>query len=144
MIAILKSIKTLPAQWIISSIVIGLIPIMVKLMIAAFHKHYDFKDALEITDLVVLGLILCLTTMNHINYIHKSSSKYKKWKERNMNILIGVLIAFACIYVFLIVAEIDGGINYNIRIINSVALLASSLFMTYMIGVSSSLKSFVK
>lgn len=140
---ILEVIKKIPSQWLFSSIGIGLIPLFIKVFIALSHADCYLKDAVEIVDFIVFGLVLCLSSINQINYTKMVVEKQIQWKERNIIGLVCFLVFFSCTYVLVIMEELALA-KMNMIFLGITTIVVDVLFLLYSLFISSSLNDFVK
>lgn len=82
-------------KWLIYTVLIGMIPFLVRSFIALFDKTGTIDYWINETDFIVLGLVLNLT---NINELEDKDFKDKIWKTRNIGYSVVSIALFSAIF----------------------------------------------
>lgn len=80
------------SKWFINTVIIGLIPIMIRIIIFLFLKDKSWNYLASSIDLIFFGLVLNLTNINELT----NKRDIKNWDSRDH--LLGVSIVFLVIF----------------------------------------------
>lgn len=81
-------------KWLIYTVLIGMIPFLVRSFIALFDKTGTIDYWINETDFIVLGLVLNLT---NINELEDKDFEDKIWKTRNIGFSVISIALFSAI-----------------------------------------------
>lgn len=81
-------------KWLIYTVIIGLIPFLIRTFIWLFDKTATVNYWLNESDFIVLGLVLHLT---NINELEDRDIEDKIWKTKNIGISVIFISVFAAI-----------------------------------------------
>ncbi|MCG8237375.1 hypothetical protein [Tenacibaculum finnmarkense] len=119
-------------KWLIYTVLIGLIPFLIRTFIALFDNTATIDYWLNETDFIILGLVLNLTNINELE------DKYfedKVWKTRNIGFSVVSIALFSAILA--IVTYSDFKINPDLNKFTvkacSIALALVSFLFSYSI-----------
>lgn len=119
-------------KWLIYTVLIGLMPLLIRLFIFLTTKNTQTNYILNEVDIVTFGLVLNLTNINELEDNEKVD---KKWKTTNIGFSVLLLILFSLFLGIAYIADFPNNTQFdksNIR--NCAALLGVvSFFMSYSI-----------
>jgi uncharacterized membrane protein len=81
-------------KWLIYTVLIGLIPFLIRTFIALFDKTGTIDYWLNESDFIILGLVLNLT---NINELEDKDFEDKVWKTRNIGFSVVSIALFSAI-----------------------------------------------
>ena len=81
-------------KWLIYTVLIGLIPFLIRTFIALFDKTGTIEYWLNETDFIILGLVLNLT---NINELEDKDFEDKVWKTKNIGFSVVSIALFSAI-----------------------------------------------
>jgi hypothetical protein len=92
-------------KWLIYTVIIGLIPFLIRTFIALFDKSRSVAFWLNETDFIVLGLVLNLT---NINELEDKDIENKVWKTKNIGISVIFIALFSAIFAIVTYSDFKG------------------------------------
>lgn len=105
-------------KWLIYTVIVGLIPIMVRLLVCAITNS-DSLSSLVPSDVIVFGLVLHISILNEIEHVFDSDG----WKTKQVGISIVFMVMYSILMAALLFSEVHPAI------IDMEALLNSSVAM---------------
>jgi len=109
--------ETRKAKWLAYTVLVGLIPIICRLLIYFFSKQTDIA-ALSASDFVAFGLVLHISNINEIEYYNEAS-----WKT----IYNGLSVAFISVYGVLFATHLLGTAQPGLIDIDSITKVSMLL-----------------
>lgn len=110
----MKSKKT---KWLIYTVLVGLIPILARLMVWFVTKEGSL-DLLSASDFVAFGLVLHISNINEIEH-------YSEEEERWKTVQNGVSILFIAFYSILLAVNLIGGDIIDVKSITVCTIVLS-------------------
>lgn len=119
-------------KWLIYTVLIGLIPFLLRFLIFIIKNDTNYNYILNEVDMVTFGLVLNLTNINELENL---DSIDKVWKTTNIGLSVLMLILFASFLGLTYLADLDKGSSFNKVNIKYCALTLGlvSLVMSYSI-----------
>lgn len=123
-------------KWLVYTVLIGLIPIMARLMAWAVTKE-GVVDILSISDVIAFGLILQISNINEIEHI---ADPGREWKTTQNGTSIMLVSLYCVLYTLVLVGS--SVIESAALTVCAVALIAASLLTSRVVlrKISTSLK----
>lgn len=119
-------------KWLIYTVIIGLIPFLIRSFICLFDKTSTFNYWLNETDFIIFGLIL---NLSNINELEDKVIVDKLWKTKNIGFSVILIIIFSAIFTIITYSEFKSNPDLNISTvkISSISLAAVSFIVSYSI-----------
>lgn len=119
-------------KWIIYTVIIGLIPFLIRTFIWLIDKTATIEYWLNETDFIVLGLVLHLT---NINELEDRDFEDKIWKTKNIGISVVFIVVFAAILAIVTYADFKVNPDIDRKTIkcSSIVLALVSFILSYSI-----------
>lgn len=117
-------------RWIIYTVLIGLIPFVLRSMIYLFTKQVTGVYVLNEIDFISFGLILNLTNINELEGIENVD---KVWKMTRIGLSVVLLIVFAAFLLLAYLSEVSTGFEKNNIKYGALILSGASLVFSYSI-----------
>lgn len=119
-------------KWLIYTVIIGLIPFLVRTFIVLFDKTATIDYWLNETDFIGLGLVLNLT---NINELEDKVFDSKVWKTKNIGISVVFIALFSSILAIITYADFKHNIDVNKEMVKacSIGLALVSFIFSYSI-----------
>ncbi len=119
-------------KWLIYTVIIGLIPFLIRSFIALFDKTATFNYWLNEADFIVLGLVLNLT---NINELEDRDFEDKIWKTKNIGFSVIFIALFAAIFAIVTYADFKANPDINKSMVKgcSICLALVSFIFSYSI-----------
>ena len=119
-------------KWLIYTVIIGLIPFLIRSFIALFDKTATFSYWLNEADFIVLGLVLNLT---NINELEDRDFEDKIWKTKNIGFSAIFIVLFSAIFAIVTYADLKGNPDINKSMVKgcSICLALVSFIFSYSI-----------
>lgn len=119
-------------KWLIYTVIIGLIPFLIRTFITLFDKAGTFDYWLNETDFIVLGLVLNLT---NINELEDKDLDNKIWKTKNIGVSVIFITIFAAIFAIVAYADFKANTDINKPMVKgcSIVLALVSFIFSYSI-----------
>ncbi len=115
------------ANWLYYTVLVGLIPILFRIIIYLLLNNKDNSILFNETDFVAFGLVLNITNINRMEQIKLYDSIHK---IRNMGISIIMITIFSLLFSLSILNQIITLFNRNAIIIASLILSIATLIFT--------------
>lgn len=118
----MKSKKT---KWLIYTVLVGLIPILARLMVWFVTKEGSL-DLLSASDFVAFGLVLHISNINEIEHYFEKEERWKTVQN-------GVSVLFIAFYSILLAVNLIGGDIVDVKSITvcTIALSVISFGISY-------------
>ena len=119
-------------KWLLYTVMVGLIPFFIRLLIFIFDKTAPLSFCLNETDFILLGLVL---NLNNVNELEDKTFENKKWKTLTVGIstiLIGILSVILGLLMYFDFKHIKD-LNRTNVLICSITLATVSLIFSYSI-----------
>lgn len=81
-------------KWLIYTVIIGLIPFIIRTLIFAFDRTCSFEYWLNESDFIIFGLVL---NLSNINELEDKSFEDKNWKTINVGASVVFIVIFSAI-----------------------------------------------
>lgn len=104
----------LKIKWIIYTVIIGLIPIIIKLFIAVVSNNVTYEYCLNTNDFLTFSLVLNLTNINEIDGDNLIDAN---WKVSRIGVSIIMIVIIAAILGVINYAEVQNKNDININAI---------------------------
>lgn len=119
-------------KWLIYTVVIGLIPFIIRSFIWLFDKTATIDYWLNESDFIILGLVLHLT---NINELENRDFSDKMWKTKNIGVSVVFITVFAAILAIITYSDFKGNQDLNRTIVKvcSIVLATISFILSYSI-----------
>lgn len=112
------------AKWLIYTVVIGLVPFLIRTLIVLFSKDGTIDYWLNETDFIIFGLVLNLTNINELED-KEFSEDDKLWKTINIGLSVVFITLFAAIFMFITYADFKSDPDINTFTIKTSSILLS-------------------
>lgn len=119
-------------KWLIYTVLIGLIPFLIRSFIALFDKTGTIEYWLNETDFIILGLVLNLT---NINELEDKDFEDKIWKTRNIGFSVVSIALFSAILAIVTFSEFKVNTDLDKTVVKacSIILALVSFLFSYSI-----------
>ncbi len=119
-------------KWLIYTVLIGLIPFLIRSFIALFDKTGTIDYWLNETDFIILGLVLNLT---NINELEDKDFDDKVWKTRNIGFSVVSIALFSAILAIVTFSDfkVNTDLDKSVVKICSIILAMVSFLFSYAI-----------
>ncbi|PKL86231.1 MAG: hypothetical protein CVV22_03470 [Ignavibacteriae bacterium HGW-Ignavibacteriae-1] len=119
-------------KWLIYTVVIGLIPFIIRTFITLFDKTATFSYWLNEADFIVFGLVLNLT---NINELEDRDFEDKRWKSKNIGTSVFFIIIFAAIFAIVTYTDFKASPDINTTMVKSCSIVLAivSFIISYSI-----------
>jgi hypothetical protein len=97
-------------KWLIYTVLVGLLPTLMKIFIAISDKHGSLTYCINEGDIVLLGLVLNLSNLNELEAVKIEDQQWKGWI---FGISIIFIALFSAIYMLSSYADYKGIVDYN-------------------------------
>jgi len=115
-------------KWLIYTVIIGLIPFLIRSFICLFDKTSSLNYWLNETDFIIFGLVL---NLSNINELEGKEIENKIWKTKKMGYSIIQIIVFSAIFSIITYSEFKSNTDLNIITVKTCSMvlaLVSFLF----------------
>lgn len=115
-------------KWLIYTVIIGLIPFLIRSFICLFDKTSSLNYWLNETDFIIFGLVL---NLSNINELEDKEIENKIWKTKKMGYSIIQIIVFSAIFSIITYSEFKSNTDLNIITVKTCSMvlaLVSFLF----------------
>ena len=106
-------------KWLIYTVIIGLIPFLIRTFIWLFDKTATIDYWLNESDFIILGLVLHLT---NINELEDRDFEDKIWKTKNIGISVIFITVFSAILAIVTYADFKVNPDLNKTMIKSCSI----------------------
>lgn len=106
-------------KWLIYTVIIGLIPFLIRTLIWLFDKTATIDYWLNESDFIILGLVLHLT---NINELEDRDFDDKIWKTKNIGISVIFITVFSAILAIVTYADFKVNPDLNKTMIKSCSI----------------------
>lgn len=119
-------------KWLIYTVIIGLIPFLIRSFICLFDKTSSFSYWLNETDFIIFGLVL---NLSNINELEDKEIENKIWKTKKIGYSIVQIIVFSAIFSIITYSEFKSNTDLNITTVKacSIILALVSFLFSYSI-----------
>lgn len=119
-------------KWLIYTVLIGLIPFLIRTFIFLIDKKATYDFWLNAADFIVLGLVLNLT---NINELEDKELENKQWKTKTIGLSVVFIALYAAILAILTYTEFKliGDIDKGMVKYCSIGLAFASFLFSYAI-----------
>lgn len=119
-------------KWLIYTVLIGMIPFLIRSFIALFDNTGTIEYWINETDFIILGLVLNLT---NINELEDKDFDDKIWKTRNIGFSVVSIALFAAILAIVTYADFKTNSDLNKTTVKacSIVLAVVSFLFSYSI-----------
>jgi uncharacterized membrane protein len=119
-------------KWLIYTVIIGLIPFLIRSFIALFDKTATFNFWFNETDFISLGLVLNLT---NINELEDRDFEDKIWKTKSIGFSVIFITLFAAILAIVTYSDFKSNPDLNKSMVKgcSICLALVSFIFSYSI-----------
>lgn len=119
-------------KWLIYTVIIGLIPFLIRTFIWLIDKTATIDYWLNESDFIVLGLVLHLT---NINELEDRDFEDKIWKTKNIGISVVFIAVFAAILAIVTYADFKSNPDLDKTMVkwSSIILAFVSFILSYSI-----------
>ena len=119
-------------KWLIYTVIIGLIPFLIRSFIWLFDKTSSFSYWLNETDFIIFGLVL---NLSNINELEDKEIENKIWKTKKIGYSIVQIIVFSAIFSIITYSEFKSNTDLNITTVKacSIILALVSFLFSYSI-----------
>jgi hypothetical protein len=119
-------------KWLIYTVLIGLLPILIRLFIFIIRTDLNLAYTLNTIDIVIFGLVL---HVSNINELEDKENIDRAWKTTNIGLSVLLLIIFSSILAVGYLSELPDSKNINTKNLKicSIVLSTVSLIMSYSI-----------
>jgi hypothetical protein len=98
------------SKWLIYTVLIGLIPFLVRLMIYLVSKNINTSYILNEIDMIAFGLVL---NVSNITELDGNNTISDKWRMINMGLSVFLVILFTAFLGISYVADLPGVVIFN-------------------------------
>lgn len=116
------------ARWFLYTIIIGLLPLLIRMMIYFLFRNVKEVYIINEVDIVTFGLVLHLSNINELEGRNKGEKLWRTWNtgiSKVMLIILSALLSLAYISDFLPNTAID---KSAIKIMSGILGIASLIF----------------
>ena len=119
-------------KWLIYTVLIGLIPFLIRTLITLFDRTATIDYWLNEADFIVLGLVLNLT---NINELEDKDFENKIWKTKNIGISVVFIALFSAILAIVAYADFKLSVDIDKSMVKkcSIGLALVSFVFSYSI-----------
>lgn len=119
-------------KWLIYTVIIGLIPFLIRSFICLLDNTSTFNYWLNETDFIIFGLIL---NLSNINELEDKVLVNKLWKTKNIGFSVVLIIILSAIFTIITYSEFKSNPDLNINTVKicSISLATVSFFVSYSI-----------
>lgn len=119
-------------KWLIYTVLIGLIPFLIRSFICLFDKTGSVSYWLNETDFIVFGLVL---NLSNINELEDKKFEDQLWKTKNIGFSIIQIIVFSAIFAIVTYSNFKSNTDLNENTVKacSIALALVSFIFSYSI-----------
>ena len=115
--------------WLIYTVLVGLIPVMSRLLIWLVSEHPSKIDLFNAADFIAFGLILHISSINEIDRFHHSQ---QSWKTRQYGISIAFIVFYAVLFTSSLFGQSNSGlVNASVLTLVAAVLNAISFFLCF-------------
>lgn len=97
-------------KWLIYTVLIGLVPFFLRLLIYFIIKDTNSNYILNEVDMVTFGLVLNLTNINELENVQNVE---QKWKTTNIGMSVILLIIFASFLGLVYISDLPNILIFN-------------------------------
>lgn len=116
-------------QWLIFTVLMGLMPIISKLFIIISLSNKQWDVLFNEVDFATFGLILSVTNLNELqNKIFEDDTKWRMWR---IGISISLIIIFAVIFALSSLADLYATSNEGDNFFDVNGLRISAIFLSF-------------
>ena len=124
------------AKWLIYTVVVGFIPVLLRLLVWFISQDKLGLDLLNALDFIVLGLVLQISNINEIEHIYSSG---KTWKTIHNGFSIILIIFYSALFVFYLLEEsipesIDGAAVKSLAMAAALPSIVLSFMVYYRVS----------
>lgn len=119
-------------KWLIYTVIIGLIPFLIRSFICLFDSTGTINYWLNETDFIVFGLVL---NLSNINELEDKELDDQQWKTKNIGYSIIQIIIFSAIFTIVTYSDLKSNTDLNIKTVkvSSMILAFVSFVFSYSI-----------
>lgn len=119
-------------KWLIYTVIIGLIPFLIRLFVFLFYRERTVEFLFNEIDFIIFGLVLNLA---NINELEDKNELDKIWKTRNIGFSVFQIIVFSSILGLAYFSEATHSDDLDLNVVKICAIVLSlvSLFLSYSI-----------
>lgn len=119
-------------KWLIYTVIIGLIPFLIRSFICLFDNTSTLSYWLNETDFIIFGLVL---NLSNINELEDKAIDNQLWKTKNIGLSVIQIIIFSAIFSIVTYSEFKSNSDLNVNTVKacSILLAAVSFFFSYSI-----------
>lgn len=126
-------------KWLIYTVIIGLIPFLIRTFIFLFDKTSTLQYWLNEADFIILGLVLNLT---NINELEDRDFDDKIWKTKNIGISVIFIAVFAAILAIVTYAEFKLSTDINIIMVKACSIILALISFLFSYSIYNRLTTF--
>jgi hypothetical protein len=119
-------------KWLIYTVIIGLIPFIIRSLICLFDKTSTMGFWLNETDFIIFGLVL---NLSNINELEDKEIENQIWKTKNIGCSVIQIIVFSAIFSIVTYSEFKSNTDLNLTTVKvcSIVLALVSFIFSYSI-----------
>jgi len=119
-------------KWLIYTVIIGLMPFLIRSFISIFDKTATLEYWINETDFIGLGLVL---NLSNINELEDKDFEDKIWKTKNIGLSVVYIVLFSSILAIVTYSDFKHSTDINKWAVKCCSILLSlvSFFFSYSI-----------
>jgi hypothetical protein len=119
-------------KWLIYTVIIGLIPFLIRSFICLFDNTSTVSYWLNETDFIIFGLVL---NLSNINELEDKKFEDQLWKTKNIGLSVVQIIIFSAIFAIVTYSDFKANPDLNYRTVKacSIFLAFTSFIFSYSI-----------
>jgi len=108
------------AKWLIYTVIIGLIPFLIRSFICLFDKTSTLSYWLNETDFIIFGLVL---NLSNINELEDKAINNQLWKTKNIGFSVVQIVIFSAIFSIVTYSEFKTNPDLNLKTVKACSIL---------------------
>ena len=125
---VVGEIKEKRTQWLFYTVLVGLLPVIFRLLIFFFLEDKNDAELFNTTDIIAFGLVLNITNITRIEFIKDFD---KRHKTRNIGISIMMIAIFSLLFSISLINQLNFLFNEQSLIISSSVLSVATFCFSY-------------
>lgn len=119
-------------KWLIYTVIIGLIPFLIRSFICLFDKTSSLNYWINETDFIIFGLVL---NLSNINELEDKEIKNQIWKTKKIGYSVIQIIVFSAIFSIITYSDFKSNPDLNLTTVKtcSIILALVSFLFSYSI-----------
>lgn len=111
-------------KWLIYTVIIGLIPFLIRSFICLFDNTSTLSYWLNETDFIIFGLVL---NLSNINELEDKKIENQLWKTKNIGISVIQIIIFSAIFAIVTYSNFKSNPDLNENTVKACSIILASV-----------------